>query len=591
VISGLQAQRKEVFMNRQFTAHSSLETLRKEAKRWLKALRAQDPDAHQRLRRSYPGAPPQAGLRDVQYALAREHGADSWSALKTALAETAMDNSSHEALLAEFLEHARLRYGIRPGSSDWNERYYDDPSRWNYAARILQRHPEIVTGNIHAAAVSGDLAEVERILKVRPAAASERAALDAQSPLEYVCYGRLPIAAASENAVAIATALLDAGSPCQHTLPDDEDAHFQPLTGAIGAGEAGQPPHPQAEALAALLIDRGADPYDAQALYNTSLGDDDLVWLDFLCMRSAQRGESGKWTELSARWPKIPIVDFLLIMAVHRNHISRAQWALSHRANPRCQHPYYARRNLHTEAIVNGHTQIADLLLQFGGLADTLDGHQAFQAACVRLDRDAAVKLADSHPEYLSNPQPLLLAASRDLREVADLLLDLGTSPDVADATNFRPLHAAASHDSARVGALLIERGAEIDPLETRFNAAPLGWAIHGNKHEMMRILGAVSRNVRTLCRMGNATRLRELFVENPELAKTADEHASPFFALPDDEDRALEIAELLLANGADPRTVSEDGTSTVEQAQRQGLDAVADLLATSASARQKQDP
>ena len=73
--------------------------------------------------------------------------------------------------------------------------------------------------------------------------------------------------------------------------------------------------------------------------------------------------------------------------------------------------------------------------------------------------------------------------------------------------------------------------------------------------------------------------RLRELFAENPDLAKTTDEHASPLFALPEDEDRALEIAELLLANGADPRVVSEDGTTAAEYAQKQGLGAVADLL------------
>jgi len=74
-------------MTRQLTAHSSLEALRKEAKRWLKALRAQDPTARERLRRSHPGAPLQPSLRDVQYALAREHGVDSWAALKAALAE------------------------------------------------------------------------------------------------------------------------------------------------------------------------------------------------------------------------------------------------------------------------------------------------------------------------------------------------------------------------------------------------------------------------------------------------------------------------------------------------------------------------
>jgi uncharacterized protein len=195
------------------------------------------------------------------------------------------------------------------------------------------------------------------------------------------------------------------------------------------------------------------------------------------------------------------------------------------------------------------------------------------------LDRDAAAKLANSHPECLLNAEPLLLAASRDLKEVAELLLDLGMSPDVANATNFRPLHAAASHYSVAVGALLIEGGAEIDPRETRFDASPLGWATQGNNRRMMDILGAVSRNFRQLCRMGNVARLRELFAENPELAKTTDGHASPLFALPEDEDRAFKIAELLLANGADPRVVSKDGTTAAEHAQKQGFDAVADLL------------
>lgn len=53
-------------MTRQLTAQSSLETLRKEAKRWLKALGAHDLEAHERLRRSHPGAPLQPGLRDIQ---------------------------------------------------------------------------------------------------------------------------------------------------------------------------------------------------------------------------------------------------------------------------------------------------------------------------------------------------------------------------------------------------------------------------------------------------------------------------------------------------------------------------------------------
>jgi ankyrin repeat protein len=55
-----------------------LDNLRKLAKRWLKALRARDRDAESRLRRAHPSAPAAPGLRDVQHALARERGYESW---------------------------------------------------------------------------------------------------------------------------------------------------------------------------------------------------------------------------------------------------------------------------------------------------------------------------------------------------------------------------------------------------------------------------------------------------------------------------------------------------------------------------------
>ena len=73
-------------MSRKLTPASSLRTLRKEAKRWLKALRAGDAGARVRLEKAYPAAPPDPVLRDVQHALAREVGLDSWKALQAALA-------------------------------------------------------------------------------------------------------------------------------------------------------------------------------------------------------------------------------------------------------------------------------------------------------------------------------------------------------------------------------------------------------------------------------------------------------------------------------------------------------------------------
>ena len=72
-------------MSRQLTPQSSLETLKREAKRWLKALRENDLEARARLARALPDPPADPGLRDVQHALAREHGMSGWAALQEEL--------------------------------------------------------------------------------------------------------------------------------------------------------------------------------------------------------------------------------------------------------------------------------------------------------------------------------------------------------------------------------------------------------------------------------------------------------------------------------------------------------------------------
>jgi hypothetical protein len=73
-------------MSRRLTPQTTVDNLKKEAKRWLKALRSQDPDALARIGRSHPKAPAAPTLRDVQHALAREHGFADWMELKQALA-------------------------------------------------------------------------------------------------------------------------------------------------------------------------------------------------------------------------------------------------------------------------------------------------------------------------------------------------------------------------------------------------------------------------------------------------------------------------------------------------------------------------
>lgn len=74
-------------MPRTISASTSLDHLRKEAKRWLNELRAGDNEAFTRFGRAYANGPPKPGLRDVQHALACEYGHESWIALRQALAQ------------------------------------------------------------------------------------------------------------------------------------------------------------------------------------------------------------------------------------------------------------------------------------------------------------------------------------------------------------------------------------------------------------------------------------------------------------------------------------------------------------------------
>lgn len=87
-------------MSRELTPGTSLDSLKKEAKRWLKALREKNEPARVRLSRAYPEPPAGPGLREVQHALAREYGFASWARLKARLAELQRGGSRELAVQA-----------------------------------------------------------------------------------------------------------------------------------------------------------------------------------------------------------------------------------------------------------------------------------------------------------------------------------------------------------------------------------------------------------------------------------------------------------------------------------------------------------
>src|SRR5262249_15892923 len=102
----------------------SLETLRQEAKVWLRRLRDHDGEARARLDRAVPDAPAEPTLRDVQFALARELGFAGWTALKRH--KTSSASSEHPpAALARYEQMAlNLLDAFRTGSPEAMERHW-----------------------------------------------------------------------------------------------------------------------------------------------------------------------------------------------------------------------------------------------------------------------------------------------------------------------------------------------------------------------------------------------------------------------------------------------------------------------------------
>jgi uncharacterized protein len=559
---------------------STLDNYRKEARRWLRALRARAEDARARLRRAYPNAPAEPSLRDVQHALARERGHQSWGALKSSIgtrpeppaALPQAGGRTHDERVATFLQFACWDTHIH-GKSD--HRSYD-----RAAGRLLAAHPEIARDSLYTAMVAGDLEHVDRVLAAQPAAACEPGGARGWTPLLYLCFSRFTHQPTIDNAVAIALRLLDAGAN-----PNDfymaGDAKYSALVGAAGEGEQDSPRQPQGPDLYRLLLERGAGPYDIQVLYNTHFSCDMIWWLELTYQRSLVTGRKADWDD--PNWSMLgmggygPGAYFILNAAVERNHLALAEWALSHGARPDPPPGYHRKftpHNLYDAARIQGLDGMAGLLQRYGvqGTSHEIEPEMAFVLACLNLDRARASAILEQHPEYRRSPIALFTAARRDRPDALALLLELGVPPEIEDEHRQRALHEAASHGSMRAAAFLIERGAEIDPRDATYHSTPIGFAAYGDRVEMVDFLSRYSRHIWTLACRGYASRVRALLDEEPALARQTDrEGHTLLWWLPDEEDQALEIAEILLAHGADP-AVRVNSRSAADWAVTRGM-------------------
>ena len=501
-------------------------------------------------------------------------------------------NATSSAELANvFLEHACADPLLANGPGA-------HARRSNTALRMLKRFPEIASHSIHTAVVCGDVQEVTRILAERPEAArepggpqrrrhlSEREKL--WTPLLHLCYGRLPSATAADNAVAIASLLLDHGAdPNEYFEVGDGPHRYTALCGVAGEGEDDAPSHPQRLALSRLLLDQGANPYDVQLFYNTHFHGD-ILWILEPLFDSARK--AGRPFDADPEWSGINMggyghgARFLLAEAIANDNRELAEWLLQHGANPNAApppHPKQPQYSLHEDALRRGRIEIADLLLRYGATPSGFvrEGVAVFADVCFRLDEKEARALIEQHPEYLHSTAPIFAAAKNDRADVVAFLLDLGTSTEVADDSQQRPLHVAAYSNALNSAALLIDRGAQLKSVENNWNNTPLDFAIYANLPRMIELLSRYTNDVFRLAWIGNIERLREVLSVEPDRAKLVDNGGTPLMWLPDDDLRATEIVNLLVSFGADPAAKSSQDMTAADYARKWALYDAAELL------------
>jgi ankyrin repeat protein len=372
------------------------------------------------------------------------------------------------------------------------------------ARALLAAHPELASVDVHVAAILGDDAEVRAHLARDPSCAAARSAPYGADALTHLCLSKFlrEDPSRSDAFLRAATALLDAGAD-----PDGgfwttgaHPEHETPLYGA--AGVAHHAP------LTRLLLERGADPNDEEAVYHSPETDDQAAMAALV--------ETGRLTRES--------LSMMLIRKHDWHDLEGARFLLEHGAGANGEGRTRGWRPLHHALARSNRLAIIDLLLDHGadpslaserdglsgvafaaregrgdvlasimrrGRSIDLQGVDRLIAACAMDDAAAARTIAEQEPALVRELVAMggdLLAKFAGNANAAGVgqLLDLGVhvAAPFAEGDGYfdepagsLAIHVAAWRGNHAVVTVLLERGSPVDPPDPK-GRTPLALAI-----------------------------------------------------------------------------------------------------------------
>jgi ankyrin repeat protein len=472
----------------------SLEHLKKQAKALHHAMQSGDADAMARLRVSHPRADEitEPSLSDAQLTLAREYGFASWPRLVERVSAIEQFAWSVPAQRADESEaDAFIRLACLNFTSD-------HASRHQQARQMFARNPALATQSIYAAAVVGDVPAVERFMAEDQTLVNKRGGVYGWPPLLYASYARLNSTEPEHSTLRVAELLLSQGADPNAGMLWGGRYPFTALTGAFGEGEAGpanQPRHPQSIELATLLLEAGANANDRQALYNRHFLPDNSHF-EVLFKYGLGNEPAGPWFERLGGHYFIDDLRLMLVeelwMAARKGYFSRVKLLVAHGADVNGKGPRDGR-SVYEAAMLCGQREVAEYLLAHGATKVALKPAEAFAAACLAGDGDAAAQLLASHPTLVGDlgeaGQAKLLGEAAGGGRLEGIRLMHGLGFNVNAMGRNTALHEAAWSGRLEAVKLLVALGADPTRREPTYHATAIGWAAHNQQQAVVAYL------------------------------------------------------------------------------------------------------